>query len=101
MTNFTPGLSRLGSHSVVWFDQEGCSHARAKRSFRVIPVQDIVLDHEDRIEEDGNVAEQQLDRVTGDTAPVTLKTGVEYQLNHRKNSASQIQQNGPNIPAYR
>lgn len=59
-----------------------------------------MLNDKYKVEEDGDVTEQQLRGVSRDATPVALQTGVEDQLEQGQNTSDEIQENGPNVPSH-
>lgn len=64
-------------------------------------VQDIMLREEDQVVHHAHVAEQQLDRVARDAAPVALQRAVEDELRDAQRAAREVQQDLPDGPAGR
>jgi hypothetical protein len=58
-----------------------------------------MLQHEDDIKHNGNVAETKLDRVARDTAPVILQRRVDAELCERQPAAGEIEQHRVDAPA--
>lgn len=62
-------------------------------------IQPVVLQDEDEIKEDADVAQAQLGRVAHDAGPVALQRGVDDELQQREHAAAQIEQDGVDRPA--
>lgn len=60
-----------------------------------------MLNDKNKVEEDGDVTEQELGRISSDATPVTLQAGIEDELQQRQNTSDEIQDNGPNVPSHR
>lgn len=58
-----------------------------------------MLNDENQIKDDGDVRQEELDRVPRDSAPIVLETGIEHQLDQRQHTSRQIQENLDNTPA--
>lgn len=64
----------------VIINQQGRSFIFIVRSDVFLSVEDVMLDHEDDVEKDADIAQQQLDRVARDSTPVVLKRRVNDEL---------------------
>lgn len=51
-------------------------------------IENVMLDHEEKIKKDRNVRQQELDRVSRDAAPILLETRVEKQLDQGQDTAN-------------
>lgn len=58
-----------------------------------------MLQHEEHIKKDANLAQAKLDRVARDAAPVVLEVAVDALLADAQESAPEVQQDGPDAPA--
>lgn len=63
------------------------------------PVDDVVLNHEQHVKEDANLAEAKLDGVGRDAAPVVLQVAVNRLLGDAEHAARNVQQDLVNRPA--
>eukprot|EP00754_Rhynchopus_humris_P036354 Rhum_TRINITY_DN18496_c0_g1::Rhum_TRINITY_DN18496_c0_g1_i1::g.167438::m.167438 len=66
-----------------------------------VGVQDVVLNHEDDVEEHRARAQTELDRVTGHLRPVALRDAVHDHLRDRQGAAGEVEKDVPDVPTGR
>jgi hypothetical protein len=65
------------------------------------PVEVVVLDHEDQVEENTYISKKKLGKVAADTTPVALQARIDQELCDGKDATKKIADNLPYAPADR
>lgn len=65
----------------------------------IIPIKDIMLHHEQQVENNRDVGQDELGRVPRETAPVLVETRVDDQLGEGQDSAGEVEEDHFDSPA--
>jgi hypothetical protein len=64
-----------------------------------VPIQHVMLQHEDDIKHNGNIPQSKLDWIASDTTPIILQRRINAQLRERKPATRKIQEHGIYTPS--
>lgn len=67
---------------------------------RPFPIEDVVLNKKDHVEQDRYVSKKEFQRVPRDPTPVRLQARVQNQLRNREHSAGEVQDDLSNVPTH-